>query len=318
MKEKIKKTSKTQKIKKQYKTGNSTTKKKVQCSPQLGKINKFTCYSDVSLYKLRDLWNSRHPDNLIKTNEPKEIWVQLYNLLQNVCNTESCWINQNFIDETNKELLKDSFAPISPTSWKLNPYEWLSSVDILNVMKQYEKAYKCFEFMGPSPINYDTRQLYGEPVWSELAYFNLKEQISRGKNKIGIIFNLDPHYKSGSHWVSLFINIKKKSIYYFDSVGEKIPYNIMKFVKNVQNQGLQQNILFKFDQNHPIVHQYTNTECGVYSLFFICHMIEDKITGDYLKTHIIKDKYIKKFRKIYFNSNNIYKNKNYKKTKSKI
>ena len=30
-------------------------------------------------------------------------------------------------------------------------------MDILDVMKQYEKAYKCFEFMGPTPIDFDTK-----------------------------------------------------------------------------------------------------------------------------------------------------------------
>jgi len=43
------------------------------------------------------------------------------------------------------------------------------------------------------------------------------------------------------------------------------------------------------------------TECGVYSLYFIVHMLEDKLTGHYLKTHKIKDKYMQQFRKVYFN-----------------
>ena len=27
--------------------------------------------------------------------------------------------------------------------------------------EQYEKTYKCFEFLGPSPIDYDTHKMYG-------------------------------------------------------------------------------------------------------------------------------------------------------------
>jgi hypothetical protein len=30
-------------------------------------------------------------------------------------------------------------------------------------------------------------------------------------------------------------------------------------------------------------------------------MLEDKITGDYLKNHVLKDEYMQNFRKIYFN-----------------
>ena len=201
-----------------------------------------------------------------------------------------------------KELL-ESFAPESPDHWKKNPNDWLSSVDINKVMKQYEKKYKCFEFMGPSPIDYDAHELFGECVWEELCHFNLEEQIKKGKTKIGVIFNTDPHYKNGSHWISLFINIKKKNIFFFDSAGDEIPKNIMKFVNNVIEQGkqLKKPIHFSFDQNYPVEHQYGNTECGIYSLFFIVHMLQDKITGHYLKTHVLKDKYMEKFRKIYYN-----------------
>jgi hypothetical protein len=30
-------------------------------------------------------------------------------------------------------------------------------------------------------------------------------------------------------------------------------------------------------------------------------MLEDKITGHYLKTHVLKDKYMEQFRKVYYN-----------------
>jgi hypothetical protein len=204
-----------------------------------------------------------------------------------------------------KEIKNSSFAPEAPSDWKKNPNEWLSSVDILNVMKQYEKAYPCFDFIGPSPIDYDTHKLYGECVWEELCHFNLAKEIKNGRFKIGVIFNLDPHYKGGSHWVSLYINIKRGQIFYFDSAGDPIPRQIMKFVKMVQKQGAEltsgKKIHFKFDQNYPVEHQYGNTECGIYSLYFIVHMLEDKHTAEYFKTHIMKDEYMEKFRKVYFN-----------------
>ena len=168
-------------------------------------------------------------------------------------------------------------------------------------MKQYEKTYKCFSFIGPSPIDFDTHIMNGECVWEELCEFNLKKEMDSGKFKFGIIFNLDPHYKGGSHWVSLFINTRKKKIFYFDSVGNNIPPQIMKFVEKVIMQGKDMNINFVFDQNYPIEHQYGNTECGVYSIFFIVHMLEDKLSEHYLKTHILKDEYMQNFRKIYFN-----------------
>ena len=278
--------------------------KKINCSPKdKNEINDFTCYTDKSLYKLRDLWNARHPDSKIETNDPKEIHHRLSAYLSDVCNNESCWLKQRAAFGKVSSDMEDSFAPEWPQEWKKNPNEWLSSVDIMKVMKQYERAYKCFDFMGPSPIDFDTKTLYGECVWEELCNFNLEKLIKAGKTKIGIIFSTDPHNKPGQHWMSMFVNVKKKRIFFFDSVGDQIPSEVMRLVERIQDQGLKMNpkIKFKFDQNYPVEHQYGNTECGVYSIFFIVHMLEDKMTDHYFKTHILKDEYMEQFRKIYFN-----------------
>jgi len=276
--------------------------KKVICSPKdKNDLNEFTCYTDKNLYKLRDLWNARHPDVQIMTNDSKEIHKTLTKYMSDVCSKESCWLKQNFMDNKTKNELTESFAPESPEEWKKNPNEWLSSVDIMKVMKQYERAYKCFDFIGPSPIDFDTKMLYGECVWDELCNFNLSEQIKKGKTKIGIIFNTDPHNKPGQHWISMFVNIKKKKIFFFDSVGDKAPKEIMLLINRIIKQGKKLNMNIKFDQNHPVEHQYGDTECGIYSLFFISHMLEDKFTEHYMKTHILKDDYMQKFRKVYFN-----------------
>lgn len=278
--------------------------KKLNCSPK-NKQNEYTCYSDDDLIKLKDMWNARHPDKPIVTNVSKQIWQQLKDYYTSICNKESCWVRQMTKNTKMEKELLEAFAPESPKEWLKNPNEWLSSLDILQVMNQYEKKYKCFDFLGPSPIDYDTHKLYGECVWDELCHFHLDTQIKKGFTKFGIIFNLDPHYKGGSHWVSLFINIKKHTIFYFDSTGETIPAQIKKFVDDVIKQGhnLKTPINFIFDENHPVEHQYGNTECGIYSIFFIIHMLEDKITGHYMKTHVLKDEYIQKFRNIYYNNN---------------
>ena len=297
---------------KNYKKNNNTKNhdykhfdfKKLRCSPkEKTKYNKFSCYTNDSLYKLRDKWNKRHHDKLIETNDAKEIHSKLTFYLNNVCKTESCWIKQEKDFGKISDDIKDSFAPLSPSEWKKNPNEWLSSVDIDKVMGQYKKAYKCFEFIGPSPIDFDKKLSYGECVWNELCNFSLANQIKKGKNKIGIIFNTDPHNKSGAHWISLFINIKKKVIFFFDSVGTKITPEIMKLIDRIKEQGnkLNPKVNFKFDDSNGVEHQYKNTECGIYSLFFIIHMLQDKTSEDFYKTHIIKDDQIQNYRKIYFN-----------------
>ena len=275
---------------------------KLQCSPKVNQ-KEFSCYEDDTLYKLRDLWNARHSDRQIITNDTREIWFMLKENMKGLCNKESCWLKQKFVDgKLNKEL-KTSFAPEAPKEWKKKPNDWLSSLEILDVMKQYEKAYKCFEFIGPSSIDFKYKYNANKCVCNKLCNFNLNEKIKNKITKIGIIFNLDPHYKSGSHWVSLFINITKKIIFYFDSGGDKIPNEIMELVNTIIKQGnnLKPPIYFTFDQNYPNEHQYKNTECGVYSLYFIVNMLKETKSSNFFKIKKIKDDKIHKYRRKFFN-----------------
>lgn len=288
---------------------NSSVKKaslslKANCSPKpRDEINEFSCYTNDNLLYLRNNWNARHPDAKITTNSPREIHRQLSNYLKDVCHAETCWLKQKDAFGKLDSNLENSFAPVAPEEWKKNPNEWLSSVDIMKVMKQYERAYKCFDFMGPTPINFDSKKLYGECVWEELCKFNLKNHLKRGKTKIGIIFNTDPDYKSGQHWISMFVNIKKKTIFFFDSTGDPAPPEVMTLVERIQKQGraLKPPLMLKFDSNEGVEHQNGNTECGIYSIFFIAHMLEDTVNEHYMKTHILSDQYMEKFRKVYFN-----------------
>ena len=126
------------KKKRHNKTNKKIALQKVNCSPKpKGEMNEFSCYTNKSLYKLRDLWNARHPDVKIKTSSPKEIHLLISEKLSGVCNKESCWLKQKDKFGILESDLADSFAPESPNEWKKNPNEWLSSVDIMDVMKQY-------------------------------------------------------------------------------------------------------------------------------------------------------------------------------------
>lgn len=276
---------------------------KANCSPDANEPSRFSCLKDPDLMLLKRLWNSKNSNNnQINSNDPKIVWQQLNNFMSGKCEKETCWMKQTFVDNKTKHLLLSSrFAPIAPQEWIKNPNEWLSSDEITEVMEQYESKYKCFKFIGPTPIDFDTKLKHGECVWEEMCNFNLAEYMKQGKTKFGISINTDPHDKDGEHWVSVFINMKKKEIFYYDSAGSNIPRKVKRFVDRVIIQAKQLGIVLKFDQNYPLAHQYKNTECGVYSLFFMIHMLEDKITCDYLKTHVIKDEYIETFRNIFFN-----------------
>lgn len=285
--------------------GSFNSNSNYNCSPKpSGEINDFSCYTNLNLVTLKNEWNIKNPNDLIKTNVPREIHQLLKQKLQSVCtDDEKCWLKQTGSFNKMYYSMYNSFAPKAPKEWKKNLNEWLSSDEIINVMKQYERAYKCFQFLGPTPIDFDKVLSNGNCVFDDLCLFDLQKTINNGKTKIGIIFNTDPHNKPGQHWISLFINVNKKIIFYFDSTGDKMPNEILNFSNKVIEQGKKLNppIEFKLDSSEHMEHQKGNTECGMYSLFFIINMLQDKLTEEYIKTHRIKDKYVEQFRKVYFN-----------------
>lgn len=290
----------TYKRKRQSKTTNKKTFKKLNCAPDPKRKHSFSCFNTKKLKIIRDSWNVRHPDVKINTNDPKAIWKKLKIYMSETCNNELCWLKQQFVSQNmNSDLLHNTFAPKSPESWKKNPKEWLDSVNILNIMSQYETKYKCFDFIGPSPIDYDTHYSNGECVWKELCELKIPELIKKGKNKLGIIFNLDPHYKSGSHWVALFVNLKNKKIFYFDSNGIEPPKQIRKLMKTICNQSRELGINL-ISAHNTKVHQYGNTECGMYSLYFIIELLKDRPFKYFLENRV-SDKFMNEMRKKYYN-----------------
>ena len=131
--------------------------KKLNCSPN--KKLQYTCYSPSSLIKLKNEWNKDFPNKKIYSNDPYKIWIQLKQSLDEKCHDEKCWLSQSFIsDNLDKNLSHNTFAPNAPPTWKKNPNEWLSSIDLNNVMHQYENKYKNFKFIGPSPIDFDKKR----------------------------------------------------------------------------------------------------------------------------------------------------------------
>ena len=56
---------------------------------------------------------------------------------------------------------------------------------------------------------------------------------------------------------------------------------------------------FKFSKNYPFEHQMEDTECGVYSIYFIVSMIENPNFKRFMNKRIT-DKEMEKYRHVYF------------------
>ena len=215
------------------------TFKYLKCKPKLNKTSKNkSCLDENTIKLLKYIWNRRHPDRKIESRDNNVIWNTLKSNLSNSCNNELCWIENTLKDYNYKYNLKNKlFAPIAPEIWKTKELnsEWLSSVDISKVLKQYEDIYSDFSFIGPSPIDYDSKnQFENHPicVWPELCDFDLNMYLN--KRIIGFVFNTDKHYQSGTHWIAMLIDMNKKIIFFFDSAGNPPPNKIKKLIKKIK------------------------------------------------------------------------------------
>ena len=300
--------------------------KKVNCSPEVDtqKISSETCITPKILKKIQRQYNSTHPTHKITHKSPMKTLSELKDRLR--CDRDECFLNQIENTSVREELKNHMFAPKHPDEWKTNPQEWLSNYDIMDVMRQYEKTYPEFKLIGPTTIDFDTKipEKGFQCVLDDLCQFSLEKFIKAKKTKIGIVFNLDRYYQTGSHWVSMFIDITNRFIFFFDSADHSIPPEIWtenpednSLVNRIIRQGkeLSPPVVFTFYNNRGVEHQTGNTECGMYSLFFIITMLTGKITnhptkGGKLSISNRRDLFLKKripdglvyqYRKIYFN-----------------
>lgn len=226
--------------------------------------------------------------------QKKQIILKQFEQVFKDCNDQMCWLKKPFVAYLNKETYTDlknfTFRPSGPEG----RFEWLSTIDINKTMRQYEQKYSNFKFLGTVPIDFDNLPEVG------FNNLNFEELQKNGKTKIGAVFNLDEHYKSGSHWVALFADLEKSQIYFSDSYGIKPHNNIQKFIDRIDGHLKKKytNIDKRINRTR---HQYEGSECGVYSINFILRLLRGDSFEDITKQRI-KDRTINKCRMKYFNN----------------
>ena len=240
----------------------------------------------IKLYKNLDTLNPKKYKNyLVK---------QFKDRLSDICKDQKCWVKQNFVNDLKKEmthyLKKLTFRPSGPNG----KFTWLNTLNVNNVMHQYENQHDDFKFYGAVPIDFDDLP---ELKIKNINFNNLekKEKI----NKLGFVFNLDESWKSGSHWVALYADLKKVQVYFFDSYGIRPEKRIRALMRRMERYIREKGIKNPDINYNKIRHQYKNSECGVYSLHFIIKMLEGN-TFKNVTENIVSDDDINKCRKTYF------------------
>jgi hypothetical protein len=280
-----------------------------------------SCFTKGALQKIGNAYNQKLANKSmhINTNASKEELVkQIADVLKNKCNDQVCWLRDNIIKNLNDDdILNNTFRPEGPSG----QYEWLSTIDINDVLEQYHNKYNNFIFLGAVPYDFielPILELYNHDLFNKYEL--------QGKTKIGIVINLDKHNMPGSHWVALYTDLNKKQVYFFDSVGKKPGKLIRKFINRIvkylykkinPHDTLEINeVLHSIkNKNYKVInklnnidirynyiqHQFDNSECGIYSMNFIINLLEGK-TFDDIINNITKDEAMNRMRKVYFNN----------------
>ena len=281
-----------------------------KCAPGI-KFEAGSCITLPVLIEMAHAYNKVN-NKKIKINERAQIMYptkykkyllkKIKDRYNNVCDGQLCWMEQDFIKHMNEfmrlELEKYTLRPSGPEG----RFEWLNTININEVMEQYEKIYKDFKFLGAVPIDFQEINLDG------IANLDLDDYYNKNITKIGIIFNLDESWQSGSHWVASYGDIKKGQIYFYDSYGTAPEGRISKYMKKFDDfyrKKFNKKIEMAYNTTR---HQYQNSECGVYSINFILQLLNGK-SMSFITDVKIKDRVINKLRK------KIFRNANFK-TKS--
>jgi len=276
------------------------TAKGMYCSPGsvkgIGKSGS-SCYKKEQLVQIINEYNRKYSSNIDTRGNKDQLWTKIEKKMLKHCDSEWCWLDN--LDLSDNLTLKDTFIPIRPKG----KYQWLSTSDIRNVLKQYEHSYANYAFLGPVPIDFCT---LGS---NEVCNINLKTSKRNGKTKLGIVFNTDPSNKPGKHWISMFIDISdpdphNHEIGYFDSYGmAPILPEIRTLISNLKKQ----NPYIKLKLNctddicsHSIRHQKNNSECGMYSINFIVTRLTGSSWEDIVVNGRWSDENMVKLRKKYF------------------
>lgn len=267
--------------------------KKKHCSPS--SIKKGSCLNNRMVRKIARIINNeliqKSKETKINLKAPvKDIHEHICKIIYEItgCSSEACWMKVKKIMKhmgSDKDEFIQSFKPEMPEKW-INDYNtWLNTGDIEKCLDQYEGSYPNFYFYGAVPIDFHDCKV------SNLCSINLQRHLNLGQDKIGIVFNTDPHNEPGEHWISMFIDIKgdnlkrNPGIYYFDSYGTKPGKHVKKLITKLKKQGKKMNKDFLYTYNdYPF--QKKDAQCGMYAIHFIKEMLRLKDFTKFLNTDL--------------------------------
>jgi hypothetical protein len=285
-------------------SGELNKKKDEKCAPGISYKNG-SCFSLEQLKKMSSKINNSEKKNIIDINDDKKnLLKQLNKYFGNKyrCPDQKCWIATDIIKDLNDvQISQFTFRPDGPSKG----YEWLSTLDINKVLKQYENIYSDFISYGAVPSDFELIGMSKDEINDEnnrlpmmREKFKFENLYKINKSKFGLVINLDTSGKPGSHWVALYVDLNKGNIFFSDSVGQQPNKYIKNYMNRIANYLIKKNITPNIKINKTR-HQNKNSECGVYSINFILRLLKGE-TFEEISGNKLDDDLVNLCRDIYF------------------
>jgi len=226
------------------------------------------------------------------------------------CRSESCVISHPDISKKiSKSTIEARFKPSGPRS----STSLLSNFNIDDALQRWSRTFTSFYPFPFTPMDFYR-------IESDLVNVNITdilsgdidfqcgdEYIQRKNNQMACVINTDTSTGPGKHWVALFIDCKPQqahepwTIEYFNSAGNPPPKDVIRFMEETKKTLIGYRGNYEVDTVNvtKLCHQQSETECGMYVLFYIRCRLEGYSYRSFMRK-IILDHEVTAFRKYVF------------------
>ena len=222
------------------------------------------------------------------------------------CNDEKCVIEKVINHHDVKNAISSTFKHKGPR----DVVKKLSNYDIDGVLSQWCLTNDKFYNWGFNMIDFDKEgaslaKYNMVDVLKGNAILNLGKYggiIKRPCNIAACVVNTDKYSGGGIHWFAVLCDCRSDpyTVEYFNSSGNPPRVQIIDWMERTTKQ-LQEYSGKQVVQKTNVGsrHQYGNSECGLYSLFFIRHRLDGNPYDSFLE-YAYKDNIMTEFRKYCF------------------
>jgi len=228
---------------------------------------------------------------------PHSIITQIYGiksheelLKKTDCPDEKCAIEKTLKPHMAEPILDKYFKEEGPR----DSNDLLNNFQIDGVLRKCTKQYKFRH------IHFQMADFAHQPI-SELKSYDPIPDIKAGMQSMACVLNTDYTGGGGKHWVCIYVDYTSDpiSIEYFNSTGnpplESFNTYMIKLRMMINEVYNAEKVIVS-----DVEHQKGDSECGIYSLYYIYSRLNNIPYSDFDGKKLFTDEYVKNFRKVVF------------------